>query len=71
MEFFESSFASWMSHCHVDYAERVQPDPDASEIAILEVKGVEHGHAVFKRLCQNLPQQGVRGLLSSLWCTGL
>ena len=34
VEFFESSFASWMSRLHLHYPERAQPDPKAPEFAI-------------------------------------
>lgn len=50
VEFFESSFASWMSRLHLDYPERVQPDPEAREFAILAEKGLQHERAVLTQL---------------------
>ena len=65
-EFFESSFASWMSCLHLQYPERAQPDPEAPELAILAEKGVQHEHAVFTQLRAEgrdiypVPQEGDR-----------
>lgn len=50
VEFFESSFASWMSRLHLDYPERVQPDPEVPEFTILATRGIQHEHAVLTQL---------------------
>src|SRR5713101_1490727 len=70
VEFFESSFASWMSRLYLQYPERAQPDPAAPEFAILAEKGVQHEHAVFTQLRAEgrdvypVPQGGDRAALT-------
>jgi len=50
VEFFESSFAAWMSRLHLDYPQRVQPDLEAPEFAILAKQGIQHEHTVLAQL---------------------
>jgi len=50
VEFFESSFAAWMSRLHCDDPQRVQPDPEAPEFTILATQGIQHEHAVLTQL---------------------
>jgi predicted RecB family nuclease len=50
VEFFESSFAAWMSRLHLDYPQRVQPDPETPEFAILAKQGSQHERAVLTQL---------------------
>lgn len=70
VEFFESSFASWMSRLHLDYPERMQPDPEAPEFAILAKQGIQHEHAVLTQLqaegheAYAVPQDGDRTALT-------
>jgi hypothetical protein len=49
VEFFESSFASWMSRFALDYPEQVKPDPDTPELATLAEQGQRHEQTLFAR----------------------
>ena len=50
VEFFESSFTSWMSRLSLDYPQQVQPDPKSGECAILAKQGSQHEHAILTQL---------------------
>jgi uncharacterized protein len=71
VEFFESSFAAWMSRLHLDNPQRVQPDPEAPEFTILATQGIQHEHAVLTQLqaeghdVHAVPQGGDRAALTA------